>query len=307
MRIAVGVLALALAMVPPARGQLPPSTLAVRDGPDGPWVVWWRSDSAPPRWAEAHDALTRRLRWTESGPGLETAELTLAGTGEAWRVGLVVVRVDPARVRFELVRPAPQRNRMPGRWTIRDAPGDAVLALNAGQFAEGPWGWLVRRGTTDQPPGHGPLAPGIALARDGSVTLLPPEQLTAPPSEAWFGFQSYPAVLLGDGVVPQPLRAPGRGVDLAHRDARLALGWHRDGRLLIVLTRFQGLGGVLEVLPFGLTTPEMSAVLGALGAREAVLMDGGISSQLLGGRGRARRTWPGLRGVALGLVARPAR
>jgi exopolysaccharide biosynthesis protein len=34
-------------------------------------------------------------------------------------------------------------------------------------------------------------------------------------------------------------------------------------------------------LPFGLTTPEVAAVMGALGARRAVLLDGGISSQLL--------------------------
>src|SRR6185437_8179626 len=55
------------------------------------------------------------------------------------------------------------------------------------------------------------------------------------------GFQSYPTLLEGDGGVPAPLRAPASGtaaVDLGHRDARLALGNLRDGRLLVVLTRF---------------------------------------------------------------------
>ncbi len=99
------------------------------------------------------------------------------------------------------------------------------------------------------------------------------------------------------------------GVDLSHRDARLALGVQRDGRLLIAMTRFEGLGGILANLPVGLTTPEMAAVMGALGARTAVLLDGGISCQLLIRDPGETHRWPGWRRVALGLVAvpRPAR
>ena len=33
-------------------------------------------------------------------------------------------------------------------------------------------------------------------------------------------------------------------------------------------------------MPFGLTSPEMAAVMGALGCRQALLLDGGISGQL---------------------------
>jgi hypothetical protein len=72
------------------------------------------------------------------------------------------------------------------------------------------------------------------------------------------------------------------------------------------MTRFEGLGGVLENLPLGLTTPEMAALMGALGARRAVLLDGGISSQLLIREGGRTHRWPGWRRVALGLVAMPA-
>jgi len=95
-------------------------------------------------------------------------------------------------------------------------------------------------------------------------------------------------------------------VDLDHRDARLALGLDRGGRLLIAITRFEGLGGALSSLPFGLTTPEMAALMGALGCRRAMLLDGGISSQL-----RLRlpdgetRVWRGIRRVPLGLVVLP--
>jgi hypothetical protein len=70
---------------------------------------------------------------------------------------------------------------------------------------------------------------------------------------------------------------------------------------LIVLTRFGG-----TRLPFGPTTPEMAAIMGALGCRRAMLLDGGLSGQLMfrDAQGRANR-WPGLRSVPIGLLAFP--
>ena len=110
---------------------------------------------------------------------------------------------------------------------------------------------------------------------------------------------------LGDGEVPEPLRAEGRGVDLAHRDARLAVCLLRDGRLLVALTRFMNPGSPLSRLPFGPTTPEMAAIMGALGCRRAALLDGGLSAQmaLTNAHGQTLR-WPGLRPVPLGVTAR---
>ncbi|MBC7898394.1 MAG: phosphodiester glycosidase family protein [Cytophagaceae bacterium] len=63
-------------------------------------------------------------------------------------------------------------------------------------------------------------------------------------------------------------------------------------------------GGALDFVPFGLTTPEMAAVMGALGARDAVMLDGGISSQLLIRDPAGVRRWTGLREVPLALVVR---
>ncbi len=79
------------------------------------------------------------------------------------------------------------------------------------------------------------------------------------------------------------------------------------GKLVIAITRFEGLGGVLSNLPFGLTTPEMAALMGALGCRRAMLLDGGISSQLLlRPQDGETRAWRGMRQVPLGLVVLPA-
>jgi exopolysaccharide biosynthesis protein len=109
-----------------------------------------------------------------------------------------------------------------------------------------------------------------------------------------------------DGVVPEPLRTPSSGVDLAHRDARLALGTLPDGRVVVALTRFDALGPALGRIPFGLTTPEMAAVMGSLGCRQALMLDGGISGQLMVRQSDGTaRSWPGTRSVPLGLTARP--
>jgi exopolysaccharide biosynthesis protein len=120
-----------------------------------------------------------------------------------------------------------------------------------------------------------------------------------------FAFQSYPALLRGDGEVPPALRE-GETVNLSHRDARLALGVDRAGRLLVALTRFDAPLPASQRIPFGVTLPEMAAIMGALGARQAVSLDGGISAQLLlrGADGETHR-WPGLRKVPLALVATP--
>jgi hypothetical protein len=139
----------------------------------------------------------------------------------------------------------------------------------------------------------------------GRVRLVAPDSIDAARPSTRLGFQSYPTLLEGNGEVPRALFQGGLGVDLAHRDARLAMGELRDGRILIAMTRFEGLGGVLANLPFGLTTPEMAAVMGALGARRAVLLDGGISSQLLIREKTRTLRWPGWRRVPLGLVAVP--
>jgi hypothetical protein len=283
-----------------------PDALAVKAASG--WLEWWRADRAPARWNGALPAVAGAVAWRPLAPGAEWGELTLSGSGEAWRVSVDLARLDPARVRLE-TRAAARADGGPAPWNIDSAPAAALLTLNAGQFtAQGPWGWLVRGGEERRPPGVGPLAPAFVVDTSGAVRLAPPDEIAAlrQGGAVREAFQSYPALLLGNGEIPAALRERGSGVDLEHRDARLALGLTRDGRLLVALTRFEGLGGVLSNLPFGLTTPEMAALMGALGCRQAMLLDGGISSQLLlrEAGGQVHR-WRGIRQVPLGLVALP--
>jgi uncharacterized protein YigE (DUF2233 family) len=275
-------------------------SLAVR-GASG-WVTWWRRDTAPIRW-DGSAPLAGRVAWRPGATGLEWGELQLKGASEAWRTRVVLVRLDPRRLDLSLVT-AFTRNE---GWTVADAESGAVLALDAGQFRHSlPWGWVVSQGRELLAPGYAPLAAAVVVNASGAVRIVAPDSVAAERERgtAREAFQSYP-MLLQDGVVPAPLREAGRGVDIAHRDARLALGTLADGRVVIALTRFDALGESLGRIPFGLTSAEMAAVMGAIGCRQALLLDGGISGQLLVREvGGSVRSWPGTRSVPLGLVGR---
>ncbi len=290
----------AIMAAPPASAQSVPGPMLVKAG--GEWVEWLRGgDVVPARWDGAHPVLVDALVWRGIAPGVEHAELTIRRAGEPWRVRVVLARLDPARVALRLVVPPRRADGFAGRWSVEDAPAEALVALNAGHFTSGPWGWVVQGGKERQPAGTGRLAPGVALLESGRVVILPVDSLTHATGVVE-GFQSYPTLLEGRGDVPPELRREGMGVDLRHRDGRLALGIDADGRVLLALTRLEGLGGLLEAAPFGPTTPEMSALMGALGCTRAVLLDGGLSGQLLLQRDGRRETWRGLRPVAAGLV-----
>ncbi|HOG28926.1 MAG TPA: phosphodiester glycosidase family protein [Vicinamibacterales bacterium] len=246
------------------------------------------------------------LAWHESAPGLERTEFDLPGARGGWRTRIVAVRVDPNRFRFRL------RARLSGArpaWTVDRAPESAVLAMNAGQFSGlAPWGWLVMGGREIRPPGRGPLSTAVAWDAAGRVRWLAPSDIEAERAAGRTAeaIQSYPTLIDERGAVPRPLREPGLGVDAEHRDARLAMGSLPDGRLAVVITRFNGFGAVSPALPLGLTLGETADVMLGLGCRRAVSLDGGLSAQLLVRERGRTLAWRGWRPVPLGLVAEPA-
>jgi len=274
---------------------LPHSTLAVRRG--DAWRVWWDARTAPARWEASDTARLGRLAWRAGAPGVEWSEVVFAGNGEAWRTRVIVVRLDPRSVRLQLDT-AFARDRRPA-WTV-ERSRKHVFAVNAGQFLHTmPWGHVVLSGSEWMSPGTGPLASTVQIDSAGAVTLR--HGVGAARGMVW-AFQSYPT-LLRAGEVPAELRGDVAGIDLEHRDARVAIGVAADGKVIVALTRFDALGGTLGFVPFGLTTPEMAAVMGALGARDAVMLDGGISGQLmLREQSGNTRSWRGTRAVPLALI-----
>lgn len=282
-------------------GFVSPGALTVRVS--GAWREWWRDDRAPARWTAALPALASAIAWRAASPGIDWGDAELSASGEGWRTKLVVVRIDPARARFALqlgvgADLAPD-------WTV-DSAGDSVLvAVNAGQFGRIlPWGWLVTDGHEIAPPGVGPLSMAVVFDSSGGVRFANADSIahTRVAGRIAFAFQSYPTLLAGDGEIPPMLREAGH-IDLTHRDSRVAIGQLRDGRIIIAMTRFNALGDAASAIPFGLTVPEMAALMGALGCRRAVSLDGGLSAQLMVREsGGSRRGWQGWRRVPLGLL-----
>lgn len=296
--------------------QAAPLAVAAGEG----WRGLWRPEASPPlEWRAADSVLAASLRWKRGQPGITYAEIPLRGDGEAWRTRAIVVRIDPRTVRFVLDTAFTSQRDVNGyvsrtaRWRIDRAPDQAILAVNAGQFDATllgtlPWGWVVMRGREWRAPGVGPLSTAVIFDSSGAVRLASPAQLDS--RERLRGvqaaFQSFPTLLDDDGRIPAMLRAAGSGVDLTHRDARLAIGLQRDGTVLVVMTRFDVFGPTLGAVPFGLTTPEMAAFMGALGCARAVMLDGGISAQLqLRDAGNSLHRWPGWRRVPMGLIVIP--
>lgn len=297
-------MALGLAIGRPLAAWQGTATLAVES--HGRWITWWRADAAPTRWPAADPLVRDAVSWHSGAPGISWGTLRISGPGEAWRVGVVLVRFDPRAVRLELTDGVDST--LAKRWTVDSVPPDAVAAVNAGQFEiGGPWGWVVQDSIERSIPGGGPLAATMVEERAGELRFVPADSLVAVRRQGVrLAFQSFPLVLWHDGEVHPYIREPGHPIDLDHRDARLGLGQLRDGTWLIALTRFEGLDGALDALPFGLTTPEMAALLGALGCREAVLLDGGVSGQVMvKDSAGVAHVWHGLRKVPLGLVILP--
>src|SRR6185437_9425463 len=163
---------------PRAPSSLPPSALAIER--DGGAFTWWRSERAPTRWTAPLPDVAGALHWQRVAPGITWASMRLAGHGEAWRIRVMVVRIDPRLVRFRLDT-AFNGTGMAAAWSIARAPNDALVALNAGQFVGSmPWGWVVLHGRQFLSPGHGPLSTAVVIDTAGRVHWISGDSLAEP-------------------------------------------------------------------------------------------------------------------------------
>jgi uncharacterized protein YigE (DUF2233 family) len=239
-------------------------------------------------------------------PAVSWIEKPMAVSGPLSVVKVVVVELDPRRVELRLDHATADYG-LTATWTIDRIPGHGLAAFNAGQFIGGfPWGWLVMNGEERQAPGKGTLAMAFMVDAAGRASLVTQDELPAVRTLAAWAFQSYPMLLSGNGELPWELRESGRGVSLTHRDSRLAIGIRRDGSVVVALTRFTGAGALGERLPWGPTVPEMAAYMRSIGCDRAMMLDGGLSSQLAlrSANGWVER-WANWRPVPLAVVAVP--
>lgn len=239
---------------------------------------------------------------------LKVAEFPVRLGARGVRNQVVAVRFDPRRVRLALDVAREGDGIAP--WSIENAPADSRLALNAGQFTDdGPWGWVVHRGREWQAPGSGQLAGAFVVDSGGRASVIDASEIAATRARGGVmeAVQSYPMLLTTRDdrtVAPSQLCTSDAGLDLTHRDTRLAIGTMANGETIVVLTRYELPGGASSRFPIGPTTPEMSELMRRLGAVRAVMLDGGLSAQMLVRTERGKRSWPGLRRVPLALAAR---
>lgn len=247
--------------------------------------------------------VTSPVVWQETDSGIGRAAFEVQADPHLWHTRVVAVRVDPAAFRFRL------RGRVVDEtpaWSVARAPATAALAVNLGIHSGViPWGWTVVGGREVRPPGVGPLSIALAWDIDGRLHWLTPPEIGAARASGRIveAFQSYPTLLDARGDVPRALVADGEGVDVEHRDGRLAIGLSPDGQLVIAITRYYALGEQGPALPIGLTLAEMAAVMRRLGCTRAVGLDGGISAQLMVRERGRQRIWRGWRAVPFGLIA----
>ena len=235
------------------------------------------------------------VTWTES---------RMATTGPLSVVNVIVAELDLRQLQLHLDTATVDYG-LRAAWTIDRIPSHGLAAFNAGQFIGGfPWGWLVMNGEERQPPGNGRLAMSFVVDDAGKASLVTRDELPAARARAVWAFQSYPMLLTGRGELPWELQEQGRGASLTHRDSRLALGIRTDGTVIVALTRFAMAGAAGERLPWGPTVPEMAAFMRSLGCDRAMMLDGGISSQLTvrGANGVLER-WANWRSVPLAVIA----
>jgi hypothetical protein len=250
-------------------------------------------------------ALSLGVTWITVSPGVALNETTMSKAGPLAVVRAITLRIDPDANFFELRRASTDQG-LRAAWTIDSIPANAVLALNTSQFTAGfPWGWVVRNGIEEQPPGNGPLSMAFVVDQRGRATLATHPEILARQENPVLAFQSFPALLV-DGEMPWELRAPGRGVDLSHRDSRLAICTTRKGMVIVVLTRFGAFGDAGGTLPWGPTVPEMATHMRGMGCDRAMLLDGGVSSQMAVRRPSGTLTkWTNWRMVPMGIVVSP--
>lgn len=247
------------------------------------------------------------IAWNGDDGAVKWGEWRIAVGSNAIPILVIVAVVAPGRTTLALDIARNGDEIAP--WTVASAPLDARFALNAGQFTDtGPWGWVVHRGREHQPPGVGSLAGALIVDSAGRWSLLDAHEIAARRGKNVLeAVQSYPTLLSVHGGVSSSLCAGSDDINRSHRDTRLAVGTLPNGDLIIAMTRFDGLGAAIGRLPIGPTTPEMISIMRALGATRALMLDGGLSAQLMirTGASTTKTEWPGLRGVPLALVGIP--
>lgn len=229
-------------------------------GPEG-WVTVSSAQDQRRIWNEGSAFLI--VDWRLLREGLAFAELPLRRAPNPSGIPLYLLKVDPEKWSLALgMRPG---------WTKGSVDGMAeedqfVAAINASYFSEdGPVGLVVSEGELLHP----------QTRRWAAHLLIPPRgaprivnQKKASWSGARYAIQAFPAIMAAGHTFPY-MRYGGRGFDVRQVDRRSALCLTWDNQLLLLAT---------DTVINGLSFVELATMMGGLGCRDAMGLDGGTST-----------------------------
>lgn len=276
--------------------QTQPAPLQVRVGDT--WITW--RDAAPGSPATNERELAGAVAWRDSAPGLRSGSFEVRTSEGFLRNSIALIELDPSRYRFGLGVTAPSARRSADDWLRGDS--DLVLTANTGLFRENgtPQGLVLIDGVR-----HSALAGWldavVVMDRSGALRMMDvPSARSLPPGTS--AFQTLPW-LVRDGRVAFGATS-GLRLSRTHRDRRITLCLGEDGMVRLMLSNFEVFGATAGRVPIGLTIPEQAALAAGIGCRDAVALDGGISSQIAFRAGGRTVRMPGWRRVPLMMLVR---
>jgi uncharacterized protein YigE (DUF2233 family) len=165
--------------------------------------------------------------WQSARPGLELRHLQIIVAPDRPAVPLVIVRLDPSRVRLRVLY-APDRPRALASWFADQRP---LVAINGGFFTQEyqTTALLISDGTASGQSytGFGGM---LAVTPDGAVSLRPLRDQPYDSGETLAqALQSFPMLVFPGG-------APASFDDNGQRARRTVVAIDRAGRLLIVIS-----------------------------------------------------------------------
>ena len=264
---------------------------------NGNWQAW--RDAAPRSAATREPVLRTAITWTDSAPGLRSGSFEVRAAEGHLRNSMAIIELDPARFRFGLGLAPPDARRTAEDWLASDST--LVLTANTGLFRENgtPQGIVLIDGTR-----HSALAgwlDAVVVIENGSLRITDVEHARTLPAGS-SSFQTLPW-LVRDGRVAFGATS-GLKLSKTHRDRRITLCLGEDGTVRLLLSNFEVFGATAGRVPIGLTIPEQAALAAGVGCRDAVALDGGISSQIAFRAGSRTVRMPGWRKVPVMLLVR---
>lgn len=220
-------------------------------------------------WTRDDAFLADAVKWEQIDYGIEFGEVYLRRASNPLPIKLIVLLINPSDYEFKMLLDEHNINTRKTAKQWADVSG-ALIAVNGGFFTDnGPLGLVIHNGeilneSAQGYPGHFILTrllrrPHIVV----SSAFIPLGVLE--------GFQSFPAIM-SDGKIYWHLHQPTYHLNISAIDRRSAIAITHDGRVMIAVT---------DPPVMGLSYAELSLVLAALGARDALGLDGGGSTQLL--------------------------